>query len=58
MRKKHQHLWLILGAYGVWFALFSGLEEVVNGKYWKFLLSLVLGLIFYWVIEIKEKSKK
>gem|GEM_PF-3261074 len=57
MRKNHHHLWLILGAYGVWFALLSGLEEVVNGKYWKFLLSLFLGVIVYWAIELRVRSR-
>ena len=53
MNKKHHlhHMWLIFGAYGVWFALFSGLEELTHGKYWKFLLSLTLGVITYIAVE-------
>jgi len=47
-------LWLILGAYGVWFAIFSGTEEVVNGKYWKVVLALILAILVYLV----SKSKK
>lgn len=54
--KKHQHLWLILGVYGVWFAILSGLEELANGKYWKFLLSLLLGVIVYWAIELRSRK--
>ncbi|MEX0616253.1 MAG: hypothetical protein WD231_00400 [Candidatus Woykebacteria bacterium] len=50
---KLKHLWLILAAYGVWFAILSGLVEASNGKYWKLVLSLVLGLLTYWVIEKK-----
>lgn len=55
MKKRHQahHLWLILGAYGVYFALFSGLEEVSHGKFWKMGLSLLLGLITYLFVEHK-----
>jgi len=51
-----KHLWLVLAAYGVWFAVLSGLEEVNHGKYWKFTLSLVLGLIAYWIIEHRLKK--
>ncbi len=53
MNRKHHahHLWLILGAYGVWFALFSGIVEVSHGVYWKFFLSLILGILTYVVIE-------
>jgi hypothetical protein len=47
------HAWLILGAYGVYFALFSGLEEVSQGKFWKMGLSLLLGLLTYLFIEYK-----
>lgn len=52
-----KHLWLILAAYGVWFAILSGLEETFNGKYWKFALSLILGLIAYLLIEQKLTKK-
>ncbi len=54
---KHNvhHAWLILATYGVWFALFSGLEEMVSGKYWKVATSLMLGVIVYLVIELKKK---
>jgi hypothetical protein len=45
------HAWLILGAYGVYFAIFSGLEEVLQGKFWKAGLSLLLGLFTYLFIE-------
>ena len=48
---KFKHLWLILAAYGVWFAILSGVEEATNGKYWKLILGLVLGLVTYWIIE-------
>ncbi len=53
--KKHKlhHAWLILAAYGVWFAVLSGLEEVVNGKFWKASLALILGVITYLIIEKK-----
>jgi len=52
MKKSHaHHLWLILAAYGVWFAVFSGAEEIVSGKYWKALTSLALGIVVYMVIE-------
>ena len=54
MKKIHlKHLWLVLAAYGVWFAMFSGIEEILNGKYWKVVVSLILGVIAYWVIETK-----
>jgi len=53
MKKKIHlhHLWLVLAAYGVWFAVLSGVEEVVNGKYWKAITSLVLGIAVYVIIE-------
>ena len=53
---KMQHVWLILGAYGVWFAIFSGLEEVGNGKYWKAGLSLLFGVFVYLMLEKRLKS--
>ena len=57
--KKHKlhHAWLILAAYGVWFAALSGGEEVARGKFWKAGLSLLLGVATYFIIEsiIKEK---
>lgn len=54
MKKHHLHYgWLALAAYGVWFALFSGLEEVAHGKYWKFGASLVLGALTYYWIETR-----
>lgn len=58
MKKYHlHHLWLIFCAYGVWFAIFSGLEEVLHGKYWKALLSLLLGIFTYIIIETKLEKK-
>lgn len=54
---KLKHVWLILAAYGVWFAILSGLEEASTGKYWKFGLSFILGIITYWIIEQKLKSR-
>lgn len=58
MKKKHHlhHVWLILGIYGIWFAIFSGLEEVVRGKAWKVLLSLLFGTIVYLFIEFKMRE--
>lgn len=55
MKKKHQfhHLWLILAAYGVWFAILSGIEESLSGKYWKVVLGLIFGIIVYLIIEIR-----
>jgi hypothetical protein len=49
-------LWIVLGAYGVWFAIFSGLEEVSNGKFWKAGLSLILGFVVYYLIEQRHKT--
>ena len=46
-----QHLWLVFGAYGVWFAIFSGIEEMSTGKFWKAALSLVLALAIYFLTE-------
>lgn len=52
MKNLHlKHVWYALAAYGVWFAIFSGVEEVANGKYWKVALSFVLGIFVYWIIE-------
>ena len=58
MKHKHKvhHLWLVLAAYGVWFAVLSGIEEVEHGKYWKAVLSLILGVIIYFMIEKKLKK--
>lgn len=55
MNKKHHfhHLWLILATYGVYFAIFSGLEELSHGKWWKIVASLILGTITYLYIEYK-----
>ena len=58
MKKKHlQHLWLIIATYGVWFAVLSGAEEVLSGKYWKAVASLILGVAAYLIIE-KYLEKK
>jgi len=54
--KKIYQLWLILAAYGVWFAVLSGLEEMVNGKYWKLPLALLLGLVTYYWLENRVKK--
>lgn len=60
MNKKHlHHLWLILAAYGVWFAIFSGLEEISKGKYYKVILSFVFGgLVYLWVEKLMGKHDK
>jgi hypothetical protein len=52
-KHKVHRFWLILAAYGVWFAVFSGLEELSQGKWWKIFLSLLLGIITYLIIEKK-----
>lgn len=52
-RHRLHHFWLILAAYGVWFALFSSLEEVMNGKLWKAFLRLLFGAVTYLIIENK-----
>lgn len=56
--KKHRlhRVWLVLAAYGVWFAVLSGIEEVFNGKFWKAGLSIALGIITYLVIETRFES--
>lgn len=57
MKKIHlKHIWLVLAAYGVWFAMLSGIEEVFVGKYWKVVSSLFLGFVSYLFIEIKLKK--
>jgi len=58
MKKRHHfhHLWLILAAYGVWFAVFSGIEEVMSGNFWKVILALIFGVISYIIIESKIES--
>ncbi len=53
---KRYTIWLILGAYGVWFAVFSGLEEISHGKYWKPIMALIFGLITYWIVENRLKK--
>jgi hypothetical protein len=55
---KLRDLWIVLGAYGVLFAIFSGLEEISNGKIWKAGLSLVLGLVVYYLIEQNTKANR
>lgn len=57
MKNFHlKHIWLVLGVYGVWFAMFSGMEEVSHGKYWKVITSLLLGILTYYIIELKTKN--
>ncbi len=51
-----KHMWYALAAYGVWFAMFSGLEEISHGKNWKVVLSLILGIFVYWYIESKTHN--
>lgn len=52
MKKYLKHIWIVLGAYGVWFAIFSGLEEVGRGKYWKVIASLVCGFLVFLITEL------
>ena len=54
--RHFHHLWLIIAAYGVWFAVFSGIEEMSQGKFWKALLALTLGAITYFIIETRLKE--
>lgn len=55
-RTHHLHrLWLVFGAYGVWFAIFSGLEELGTGKFWKAALSFALALAVYVLTEARRK---
>lgn len=58
MKHRHHihHLWLVLAAYGVWFAVLSGMEEVSRGKYWKVIVGLFLGLCTYAAIELRHKN--
>ena len=51
--KRLHHAWPLLATYGVWFAIFSGLEEAASGKVWKLGLSLLLGVII--IIEARLK---
>jgi hypothetical protein len=54
MKKHHlHHGWLVLATYGVWFALFSGLEEIAHGKLWKLGASLILGILTYYWVETR-----
>jgi hypothetical protein len=55
--KKFHHIWLVFAAYGVWFAILSGSEEISHGKYWKAILALVLGFLSYLILEVKFKNK-
>jgi hypothetical protein len=48
-------IWAILGVYGIWFAIFSGSEEVLSGKYWKVLASLALATIIALYIQKQPK---
>lgn len=57
MKIKVHQFWLILAAYGVWFAIFSGLQEAFRGVYWKALASLILGIATYFYIEYKLKKQ-
>lgn len=50
-RKKIHLLWLIVASYGVWFAVISGIEEMISGKFWKSFICLVLGIASYFYIE-------
>ena len=58
MKKRHglHHIWLIFATYGVYFAIFSGLQEVAKGIWWKFVLSLILGTATYFYIEWKMRE--
>ncbi len=60
MKNRHHihHAWLTVGTYAVWFAVLSGLEEMGSGKYWKAVLSLVLGIVTYFVIESRLHGKE
>ena len=48
-----KHIWLVLAAYGVWFAILSGIEEIQSGKYWKVIWGLILGIVVYLLVERK-----
>jgi hypothetical protein len=56
-RANHLYrLWLVLGAYGVWFAIFSGLEKLGSGKWWKAGLSFALALAVYVLTYARPKE--
>lgn len=52
MKNIFRHPWLILATYGVWFAIFSGIQEMISGSWLKSILALILGIITY--IAIKD----
>ncbi len=57
MKRFHlRHLWYVLAAYGVWFAILSGLEEISQEKLWKVITSFLLGILIYYIIEIRNKN--
>jgi hypothetical protein len=55
MNKKYA-IWFILGAYGIYFAILSGVEEVLNGKYWKLIFAFILGLLSYFIMGRKSRN--
>lgn len=59
MKKRHyaHHLWLIVAAYGVWFAVLSGLEEIAQGDMRKAVMSFLLGTATYIYIEYYTNKK-
>lgn len=50
------HIWLLLSAFGICFALLSSLEEVVSGRYVKAGAALILGLLIYVVIGRNKRE--
>jgi hypothetical protein len=48
MKDKTKHVWILLSAFGVFFATLSWIQEIIiEGFWWKGVLAVVFGFILY-----------
>jgi hypothetical protein len=46
-----KHVWLIIGTWAVFFAVFSAIEEVASGNLFKTVAALIFGTLTYLAIK-------
>ncbi len=55
MRERFFELWLILSAFGVFFALYSWGQEISRAEPWKGLAAILSGALMFTILRAGKK---